>query len=145
MDRKSRKKPELIRRHEACVFVLAKYRRRSCDFVRADCVRLSRTLLVKRGHRGLAQLPRYRSLGGARRALRRAGYGSLAEMIDAVLPGRAIAPAMMLPGDLALVDGEFFGQALLAYLGDGAFLGWMQGEAEAAVIEAHAIRRAWRT
>lgn len=133
---------ELLRRNAAVGFVAEKYRGKVCDFRTADCVRMARTLLVKMGHKP-PKLPRYSSLAGAKQALRSRGWANVTEMLDAVLPGRRIAPAWMRPGDLAVMLDEHGLGSVHVYLGGGKVLGWSEGGGEAVVIVAHRIEAAW--
>jgi hypothetical protein len=141
---KRKKTPELIRRQRALAFVVGKYKGRACDFRTADCVRMARTLLVKMGHRKLPKLPRYSSLVGAKRALAQRGWKGTAEMLDAVLPGRRIAPSTMWPGDLAVVPDDQGLGAIWIRVDNGRMLGWHQDAEEAVIIAPHRIDMAWR-
>lgn len=136
--------PELIRRQQAVAFILKKYKSASCDFVRADCVRMLRTLLVKLGYSRLPRLPRYDTLAGAVRALRERGWNSTPELIDEILPGRRIAPAEMWLGDVAVAPDESGLGAIWVAIGGGRMLGWIDGSDKAAVIEPLTIEAAWR-
>jgi hypothetical protein len=91
---------DLLRRQAAIDKTIGKYNGRPIDFVDVDCIRMLRSHLVAMGHKGLPKLPRYSSPAGALRALRKSGHESLERLLDSILP--RIAPAMMLPGDVAL-------------------------------------------
>ncbi|HEY0116293.1 MAG TPA: hypothetical protein VGB54_11265 [Allosphingosinicella sp.] len=141
MSKSKRKAPELIRRQRALAYLIAKYKGRACDFVGADCIRMSRTHLIKMGRTAPA-LPRYRSLAGALRALKDAGFENLTELFDSLL--ERIPAAAMLPGDLAVMtDGEGIGAAVVN-IGNGKVLGWHQDAPEIVIIVAHRIDAAWR-
>jgi hypothetical protein len=141
---RGRKTPELIRRQQVLAYLVAKYRGAACDFRTADCVRMARTLLIRMGHKGVPKLPRYRSLTGAKRALAARGWKTTADMLDAVLPGRRIPPAMMLPGDLAVVGDEQGLGAIWVRVDNGRMMGWHEGAEEAVMIAPAHLELAWR-
>lgn len=93
--------PELIKRQRALAKTMARYRGRPFEWGRFDCVAMARAHLTHMGHRNLPKLPRYRDAVGAMRAMKAQGWGSLAEMLDALLP--RVIPAMMWSGDLVLL------------------------------------------
>lgn len=95
--------PDLLRRQRALDKVVAKYRNRRLDFRTADCIRMARTHLVALGHRPPV-LPRYSNGKGALRALRQAGFDSIEQLLDSLLP--KIPAARALPGDFILLEGE---------------------------------------
>jgi hypothetical protein len=121
--RKGAKKPlpDLIRRQRAINATMLRFGGkvlkggaiggRTFKLGKTDCIHMLRAHLVAMGHRGLPKLPRYSSPGGAtaalKSALRQSGAdedGTLEHLLDALLP--RIAPAAMLPGDVALVEAE---------------------------------------
>ena len=96
-------RPDLIRRQEALAATLAKYRNRPFDWSKGTtCVHMARFHLRQMGHRP-ERLPQIRSVLAARRALEARGWADVRAMLASMLPG--IAPAAMLPGDLATADG----------------------------------------
>jgi hypothetical protein len=137
----SRPLPDLNRRHRALEKTLAKYRGRPRDWKTIDCVRMLRSHLVAMGHKKVPKLPRYSSALGAKRALKAAGFATIAEMIDSILP--RIAPAMALPGDVLLVRGDEGFDAVTLSLGHKAF-GWHEEAEGAVVLVLHEIEGAWR-
>jgi hypothetical protein len=72
---------------------------------RATCIHAFRAQLVAFGH-APPPVPVFRTPQGALRALRKAGYRSMMEMVDAMLPGARIPPSRMIVGDIALLPGE---------------------------------------
>lgn len=134
--------PELVRRQRALAYAVEKYRGRAADFRSADCVRMARTLLVRRGHRPPA-LPRYASQAGALRALKQAGFDDLTALFDSVLP--RIAPAAMLSGDIGVMAAPGGIGAAVLYVGNGRVFGWHEDAAEAVMMDAERIDAAWRT
>ncbi|WP_336974160.1 DUF6950 family protein [Sphingobium aromaticiconvertens] len=95
---------DLIRRADATRKTLAKYRRRAFDWRgRSTCIHLARYHLRNMGHTP-PPVPDFRSALGARRALDRLGFADLAALFDSMLP--RIAPAAMLVGDLAVLQGD---------------------------------------
>lgn len=135
--------PDLLRRQRALARVMTKYRGRPLDWAQADCVRMARTLLVAMGHR-VPKLPRYATLPGAARALKATGHDSVEALLDGLLP--RIAPAAMLPGDLALMEGDGAFDAIALCLGQKLW-GWHQDNAlaEPVVMTPRAVKAAYRT
>jgi len=77
---------------------------KSFDLGGADCVQLVHFHLSKMGHKGLPDPSGYSSPIGVGKKLKSLGFANLEELFDSLLP--RIAPAFMLPGDLALVKAE---------------------------------------
>lgn len=129
---------DLERRQAALEKTIAKYRGRRLDYKSADCIRMARFHLIQMGHK-VPALPRYQSLVGARRALAQAG--GMVAIFDALLP--RIAPAQMLPGDIAVSAGD---EAEAAVISVGyKVMGWHQ-DSDVAVnmtVDANALT-AWR-
>lgn len=114
--------PELLRRNRAVLAVQKRFAGAACDFAAADCIRAVRMLLVKMGHRGLPQLPRYRDAAGARRALGARGFDSVAGLLDSLLP--RVAPARLRQGDVIAVAGAHGLEACFIFVGGDKFMGW---------------------
>lgn len=112
---------DTLRRHRALEKTRAKYRGKPLDWRKADCVRMARTHLVAMGRKGLPKIPAYTSPAGAKRALKSLGFDTLEQLLDSLLP--RIAPAMLLPGDLALVQGDEHFDALMICVGHRLY-GW---------------------
>lgn len=101
--------------------------------------------MINMGHRPV-RIPAFRSMTGAVRAMRAAGFADVA----AICAGQGllqIAPAAMLVGDVAIVPGDDGLDAVVVCAG-GKVLGW-HGAAEAdgivPIAEAMAaITSAWR-
>lgn len=95
---------DLLRRHAALNATLAQFRGHLFHLGKDDCIRLARFHLVKMGHKKLPKIPRYNSPRGAMQALEKLGVENLEQLFDKLLV--RIAPAQMLPGDIALVPSE---------------------------------------
>jgi hypothetical protein len=118
---------DLVRRAEATRLTLAKYRARPFDWkARATCIHLARFHLVKMGHRPPA-MPDFRSALGAQKALAKSGFADLSALLDSLLP--RIAPAQMLVGDLALMEGDGPFDSICVSAG-GKLLGWHEDDPE---------------
>lgn len=124
---------------------------------KTDCAHLFRSHLVAMGHRGLPKIPAYSSPAGARAALGKVlrglggdDQGDLRDLADALLP--AIAPAAMLPGDIAFTEADpgvpaWRAGALVIFLSSGKVLGWHPDSATLAVIDltvSNPFKGAWR-
>lgn len=95
--------PELERRRVALEKTMAKYKAKPFAWGKSDCATLLRSHLVAMGHRKVPKLPAYDSALGAKRALGELGFETMEQLLDSLLP--RIAPAMMLPGDIAVTGG----------------------------------------
>ena len=95
---------DLLRRQRALEKTMRKYRGKDLDWRNVDCVRMFRSYLVAAGKKKLPKLPRYSTPLGAAKALKKAGFDNLEQLLDATLPriGREFA----LPGDIVLLKGE---------------------------------------
>lgn len=139
----------LLRRQATLEKVMPRFRDRPFAWGEADCIVLARAVLVGMRRKGVPALPRYRTERGAVLALRRMGARSLAELLDGI-GLRRIAPATMLPGDLATVPGvdEETGAALAldcvaVSVGDKV-LGWSPARPQGlSVIDTDAFTAAW--
>jgi hypothetical protein len=100
---------------------LRKYRGKPFKWGETDCVKMARSHLRLMGHKP-PPIPRYYSAIGARRALAETGCDTLAELLDLYLP--RIAPAAMLPGDLAMLPGEPPFDAVVIALPGGKVACW---------------------
>ena len=101
--------------------VVARFRGRPFSWSgRRTCVHLARAQMIALGHRP-PKLPDLRSARAARRALAATGSADLAALLDAHLP--RIAPAEMLLGDLALMQGDDLFDAIVVSAG-GKVLGY---------------------
>jgi hypothetical protein len=109
----SAKKPDLIRRQDAIDATMAKFGTHRLELAPNghDCAKLARFHLKQMGHKKLPATGSYTNALGARRALaaaiekltgKKPRKPTFEQLFDALLP--RITPAMMLPGDLALVE-----------------------------------------
>lgn len=137
---------DLIRRQRALAATQAKVRGRALDWKAGmTCVHMARFHLRAMGHRP-EPLPRIRSIIGARRALKERGWADVAAMLDAQ-PGLCrIAPAAMLPGDLAALESADGMGSICVCAGPHKIIGWREDAAEAVVIDLafDQIAGAWR-
>lgn len=144
-----KQKPDLIRRKEALERTLARYRGKRFRPGSGDCVQLARTHLLAMGHVRVPKARAYRTVAAGIAELKRFGCANLGDMVGKLLP--EIAPAAVLPGDVALVAAEpdaplaELGSLVLA-LGGVKYAGWHPDSPVLAVIEIEAdkIDKAWR-
>lgn len=134
--------PELVRRAEATRNTLARYRRKPFDWSeRATCIHMARYHLRQMGHRP-PPIPDFRSALGARQALGKAGFDSVTALLDSLLP--RIAPAAMLVGDLAVLEGIEGLDSVVINAG-GKVLGWHEAADDGVKpLIAREIKAAWR-
>lgn len=119
---------------------LAKYRGKPFIWGVSDCGKLARSHLVNMGHRP-PRLRTYKSAIGAKTVIRELGFESLEALLDSMLP--RIAPARMLPGDIALMEGDGVLDAITISVGRKVF-GWHQDGDGAVIITPHGLKGAWR-
>lgn len=131
----------LLRRQQALAEVMAKWNGIPFVWGRHDCGRLAAAMVKAMGHKlSLAAFGLYESERGALRALKRAGFDGLEAAVDARL--HRIAPARALIGDIIGLAGEGgTWPALTLYLGNGAVLGFLDGECTAMRVKEY--RTAW--
>ncbi|HYI43723.1 MAG TPA: hypothetical protein VD768_08895 [Sphingomicrobium sp.] len=132
--------PPLVARARALRETQARFRGRRFDWRSDDCIRMARFHLIANGHRP-PRLPPYRSALGAKKALRAQGAESVIALLDGILP--RIAPAEMLPGDVAALKGTEGLDALMICVG-AKLLGWHESADEPVIVIPHRIEAAWR-
>lgn len=135
--------PDLVRRQLATEKTLVRYRGKAFDWGKGiTCVHLARTHLKNMGHKP-PTIPRFRSIHGAKQAMKDRGWADVGDMLDSLLP--RIAPAQMLLGDLAIVPGEGM-DAMLICGGPIRLFGWHGSEARPVFIgvDLGEITAAWR-
>ena len=137
--------PELERRRRAAQATVDRFKGVPFEYGKNDCVRMAAFVLRQLGHRPkLAKAGSYKSAAGAVRALKRAGYATLAEALDAMNLPR-IAPAAALPGDIILVPGEApFDGALHVAVGNGRTLAYHEDLIGADILQPTEYIAAWR-
>lgn len=120
---------DLIRRQRAVEACVSRFVSKPLDFKARDCVRLVRHDLHQMG-RGtwLLKGVTWGTEAGAYRAMKKLGFQTLAEGMDAAgLP--RIAPAMALPADVFALEAEGgFGCALAVFAGNGLVIGYLDGQ-----------------
>lgn len=99
---------------------------------------MARFHLLQMGHKPPA-LPKYQSAIGAQRALLNAG--GMIHVFDQLLA--RIPPAKMLPGDIAVLDGEDSMEATVICIGH-KMMGWHEECDEMVLMEAAIVKAAWR-
>jgi hypothetical protein len=131
----------LAERVSATETVIARYRAKPFDWATTGtCIHLARMQMVAMGHKA-PSVPAFRSAIGAGKALKRAGFDSLERLLDSLLP--RIAPASMLVGDLALMEGEPPFDAIVIAAGHKVF-GFHEEVEGLAVIADPIFKGAWR-
>lgn len=139
---------DLVQRATATDAVLRRFRNRAFDWkTGATCLHLLRSQLVQLGHRP-PRIPQFRSALGAKKAMERAGFATITDLVDSVLPMR-IPPAAMLVGDIAVLPGDPDGPFDAIVICAGAkVLGWhdsdLSGLAVIADVPRSAFLAAWR-
>jgi hypothetical protein len=137
-------KPPLVRRTEITQATLDRFIGKSFAYGRADCVQMAAFHLKAMGHTVLlSKGGQYRSALGAGKAIRRAGYASLAEALDAMGLER-IPPAAALPGDIIAIPTAAKLECLMIVLGNGRALGWVDEVPEASVLQPVMYETGWR-
>jgi hypothetical protein len=123
---------ELNWRKAATDKTLARYKNRQFDWsTGVTCIHMAWAHLRAMGHRP-PTLPRFRSALMAKRALNEAGHEGVTALLDSLLP--RIAPARMMLGDLATVEGEVGLDAIMICAGPQRLFGWREDEAGLVVL-----------
>ena len=135
----------MIRRQQAAQATVDRFLDQPYELGKNDCVRLAAFALRKMGRRPqLGRAGSYSSTTGAVRALRRAGFATLAEAMDALGLDR-IAPAAALPCDILLVPAEGpFDGALHVAVGNGRTISYHQDAIGATILQPIQYLAAWR-
>lgn len=133
----------LIRRQQAVQTTVDHFQGQPLVYGRTDCARMVAFMMKRLGLKvSLLKAGAYGSELGAAKALRRTGFASLPEAVDAHgLP--RIAPAMAVVGDILALPAERFGGALMIAVGNGRVFGYFEGSFQ--VGQPHLFEAAWRT
>ncbi len=136
---------ELIARQKAAQATVDRFRGAPFTYGKNDCVRMAAFVLRQRGHRPqLGKAGSYKTALGALRALKRAGYVTLSEGLDA-LGLQRIPAAAVLPCDIVMVPGEApFDGSLAVAVGNGRVLGYHQDCVGAEILHPLEFIAAWR-
>lgn len=127
--------PEGERRRRAVLATKERFEAKAFDWSKGvTCVHLARFHLRQMGHK-VPSIPRFRSAHGARQAMKERGWGSVSEMLDQVLPGARIPPAMMALGDLMVAEGEGGIEGIHICAGPRRVFGWTEGFEVPVMIE----------
>ena len=115
------------RRVAAVEATIARFEGRPLKYGRDDCTRMVAFALRRLGVRTpLLKAGSYSSALGAAKAMKRMGFDTLDQAVDAIgLP--RIAPAMCLPGDIIALPAEQHGVALMLAVGNGRAFGYFDG------------------
>jgi hypothetical protein len=138
-------KPELIRRKEATEATMARYRHKAFDWSKGiTCVHLARCQMRQMGHKP-PTLPRFRSMLGAKQALKERGWGTVEDMLTDIL-GPPIPPARMLLGDLAVAASEEGLGSIMVCAGPHKLMGWREDAPELVMLDVQLdeLSGAWR-
>ena len=133
----------LIRRQQATQATVDHFQGKPLAYGKDDCARMVAFCLKRLGLKvSLLKAGSYSSELGAAKALKRLGYGSLVEAVDAHgLP--RIAPAKAVLGDILALPAERFGGALMIAVGNGRAFGYFDGRFQ--VGQPLLFEAAWRT
>lgn len=131
----------LAARAEATRRTLAKYRALAFDWKgKVTCIHLARHHLRNMGHTP-PPIPAFQSPIGARRALAKAGYENLTDLLNSLLP--RIAPASAWVGDVATLDGGEGFDSIVINAG-GKWIGFHEDATGIKPLIVTSIKGAWR-
>jgi hypothetical protein len=126
---------------------LKRYRRTRFSWANGQtCIHLAWCQLRNMGHRP-PKLPQFLSARSAKRALGAEGYSSVTELLDAVVGAdNRIAPAQMMLGDLATLEGTAGMDAINICAGPQRVFGWREGLPGLVVLAVglDEVKVAWR-
>lgn len=136
---------EMIRRQQAAQAAVDRFKGAPWELGKNDCVRMAAFVLRKMGHRPqLGKAGSYKTGAGALLALKRAGYGTLAEALDGLGLER-VAPAAARVADIVMIPGEApLDGALTIAVGNGRVLGFHEDIATADILQPVEFLAAWR-
>ena len=136
---------EMIRRRQAAQAAVDRFKGEPWQLGKNDCARMAAFVLRKMGHRPqLGKAGTYTTGAGAMRALKRAGFDSLAAALDGLGLER-IAPASARVADIIMIPGEApLDGALTIAVGNGRVLGFHQDLGVAEILQPVAFIGAWR-
>lgn len=139
----AKKKPNIIRRHQALESTMQKYRDRPFSWEgNATCIHMMRHHLKRMGHQ-IERVPKLSGPVAAKRELKKRGWGSVAAMLDDLL--EPIPVAMMLPGDVSILPDDSGLNGIVISVGAAKIIGWHEEAAGMVVMEPTAdLQRAWR-
>lgn len=135
-----KKQPDMTRRNKALQKTADKFRGKPFEWGKVDCAKLARFHLIAMGHKP-PKIPVYRSAVGAKTALKSLKHKGLESLFDSLLP--RIAPAAMLPGDIALMEGDGTFDALTISVGQKV-MGFHEDVGGVVMITPHEVKAAWR-
>jgi hypothetical protein len=130
----------MLRRNEALQKTADKFRGKPFVWGKYDCAKLARSHLRNMGHKPPV-IAAYTSAVGAKTALKKTGHSDLESFFDALLP--RISPAAMLPGDIALMEGDSAFDAVAVCVGRKV-MAWHPDSEVTAMIVPLEIKAAWR-
>lgn len=139
----SRKKPTLLKRHAALQKVMDRYRHLPFSWEHnRTCIHMLAAHLRAMGYK-VPKVPKLDGPIAAKRELKKRGFASVEELLDLML--ERIPVAAMLPGDVAVVDGDNGLAAVYISLGSTA-IGYSEGvEGMALFTNPGAVfEKAWR-
>jgi hypothetical protein len=135
---------EMERRVAAAQKTLDRYKDRPFSFEKGcDCGKLTAFHLRQMGRPiPIAKAGSYKSLLGAQRALRRLGFNSLEELMDAHF--ERVPPAAAWVGDVIAMRGQEGPGSLTVAVGNGRVLGFHEDYVGAVVMQPAETLAAWR-
>lgn len=134
----------ILKRRDAAQATLDRFKDVPFKWGKNDCVRLVAFHLRKLGiNPKLANAGSYGSLLGAKRALARAGFATIAEAVDS-LGFERITPAAAAVGDIIEWPAENELGALAIAVGNGRVVAYHQDAEGAAVLQLLQFVTAWR-
>lgn len=131
---------KLVTRVDVTNATRLKYLKKPLDWGDADCLHMVRSHVVKFGH-ALPKIPRYNSPTSAIRALKKAGFDDLGDVMDSILP--RTSPSSALVGDVMLMEGNNGLDALVILVGGGNVMGWHEDAGGLVTIIPTEIKAAW--
>lgn len=134
-----------LKRDAAVRACMARFDGKPYHPAKRHCGKLAALAMHRMGRAAtLLNASRHTTEAGAIKYIRRTGFASLTDLMDATGLER-IAPAAALPGDIiALQSRDAFGCSLAVALGDGMVLGLLEGAAGFGPFVPHAFVAAWR-
>jgi hypothetical protein len=123
---------EIERRTAATLATQARFADKPFDWSKsATCIHLVRFHAAQMGYK-LPVVPKFRTALGAMKALKKTGFDSLPDLLDAYFV--RVPPAMLRVGDVMAIPGTDSFDALVIRGGIDKFLGWHEDAAGCTVV-----------
>jgi len=132
----------LIRRQFATQTTLTQFGDKVLDWENVDCLKMAMGHASNLGHPLICKIPNYRTATGALKALKKAGYSSMEDLMKSNF--NEIPAAFAILGDLVLMEGSHNLDSICLYSDRRKVFGWDETLDGMKVIVPHKIKGVYR-